>query len=72
MKLTSDYQPPTTVVMGTRGSPLALAQARQFARALEAAHENLVVEERIIRTTGDKIKPPRCPRLAAKVYSPSK
>jgi hydroxymethylbilane synthase len=43
-----------TLVMGTRGSPLALAQSRQVARALEAAHSSLQVEERIIRTTGDK------------------
>ena len=52
--------------MGTRGSPLALAQARQFARQLEAAHENLVVEERIIRTTGDKNQTASLPAIGGK------
>lgn len=40
-------------VLGTRGSELALAQTRQVAALLRAAHPGLVVEERIIRTTGD-------------------
>lgn len=55
-----------SLVMGTRGSPLALAQARQFARQLEAAHENLVVEERIIRTTGDKNQISSLPAIGGK------
>jgi len=55
-----------SLVMGTRGSPLALAQARQFARQLEAAHQNLVVEERIIRTTGDKNQTSSLPAIGGK------
>ena len=55
-----------SLVMGTRGSPLALAQARQFARQLEAAHTNLVVEERIIRTTGDKNQTSSLPSIGGK------
>ena len=67
MKPITDHRSPTTViVMGTRGSPLALAQARQFAQQLEAAHENLVVKERIIRTTGDKNQTSSLPAIGGK------
>ena len=42
--------------IGTRGSPLALAQARQVAALLAAAHGNLATPEIVvIKTTGDKI-----------------
>ena len=45
-------------VLGTRASPLAMAQARAVARALEAAHgwpgDSVVV--RAIRTSGDRIQ----------------
>ena len=57
---------PTTVIMGTRGSALALAQARQFARQLEAAHDGLRVEEKIIRTTGDKQQTAPLPAIGGK------
>jgi hydroxymethylbilane synthase len=40
--------------LGTRGSALALAQARQVARALEAAQPGLQVELVEIRTSGDE------------------
>lgn len=43
----------STLVLGTRGSDLALAQSRQVATQLETAHPGLKVEERVIRTTGD-------------------
>lgn len=52
--------------MGTRGSPLALAQSRQTAAALEAAHHGLVVEERIIRTTGDRQQGASLPAIGGK------
>lgn len=52
--------------MGTRGSALALAQARQFARDLEAHHPDLKVEERIIRTTGDKQQGQPLPEIGGK------
>ena len=52
--------------MGTRGSALALAQARQFARDLEAIHPDLTVEERIIRTTGDKQQGQPLPEIGGK------
>jgi hydroxymethylbilane synthase len=55
-----------TLAMGTRGSPLALAQSRQVARALEAAHSGLHVEERIIRTTGDKQQGQPLPAIGGK------
>ncbi len=41
------------LILGTRGSDLALAQTRLVAARLRTAHPGLVVEERIIRTTGD-------------------
>lgn len=41
------------IVLGTRGSDLALAQSRLVASALENAHAGLEVELRIVRTTGD-------------------
>ena len=41
------------LVLGTRGSDLALAQTTLVRRALEAAHPGLVIEQRIITTTGD-------------------
>src|SRR5262245_24634425 len=43
------------VRIGTRGSPLALAQAREAAARLAAAHPGLVTELVTIRTTGDRI-----------------
>jgi hydroxymethylbilane synthase len=47
----------TRVRIGTRGSPLALAQAREVQERLVAAHgsDRLVFEIRAIRTTGDRI-----------------
>lgn len=44
--------------IGTRGSPLALAQAREVQQRLEAAHGpgRLAVEIRAIKTTGDRIQ----------------
>ena len=52
--------------MGTRGSPLALAQARLVARELESLHPDLRVEERIIRTTGDKNQGQPLPEIGGK------
>jgi hydroxymethylbilane synthase len=41
------------IVLGTRGSALALWQARHVAQRLRERHPNLAIEERIIRTEGD-------------------
>lgn len=41
------------LVIGTRGSKLALAQTEWVANALRAAHAGLVVEARVIGTRGD-------------------
>ena len=52
----------TTVRIGTRGSPLALAQAREVQARMEAAHGRsqrpgrLAYEVRVIKTTGDRIQ----------------
>lgn len=44
------------LVVATRKSQLALAQARAFMRALEARHPGLVIEEKHVVTTGDRIQ----------------
>ena len=53
--MTQSSRPKVTI--GTRGSPLAVAQANELARALTAAHgwDEDGVELRIIRTSGDVI-----------------
>jgi len=42
--------------LGTRGSPLALAQARMVADALAAADGGTRIETVVIRTTGDRVQ----------------
>ena len=42
-----------SVILGTRGSALALAQTTLVTQALEAAHPGLAVSHRVIQTTGD-------------------
>lgn len=42
------------LIIGTRGSRLALAQAEEVKSKLQTAHPELEVELRIIKTTGDK------------------
>ncbi|HEY5791879.1 MAG TPA: hypothetical protein VIS74_01180, partial [Chthoniobacterales bacterium] len=42
------------IVLGTRGSDLALAQTRLVQTALRQAHPEWVVESRIIHTQGDR------------------
>jgi hydroxymethylbilane synthase len=54
-----DAQPPYSIpvkkiILGTRGSSLALVQTRETASRLRKAHPGLEIEERIIKTTGDK------------------
>jgi hydroxymethylbilane synthase len=54
-----DAQPPYSIpvkkiILGTRGSELALVQTRETATRLRKAHPSLEIEERIIKTTGDK------------------
>ncbi len=44
-----------TLVLGTRGSKLALTQSEQIAALLRAAHPGLFVELQIISTRGDRI-----------------
>jgi hydroxymethylbilane synthase len=46
---------PKKLILATRRSALALAQARAFARALEVAVGDLTVEELHVVTTGDKV-----------------
>jgi len=43
-------------VIGTRGSALALAQAREVLDRLRVAHPRLCFDYKIIKTTGDKMK----------------
>lgn len=42
--------------LGTRGSPLALAQSRRFAEELQAAHPGLQIDFQTITTSGDRIQ----------------
>ena len=42
------------MILGTRGSDLALVQTRDVAARLGRAHPSLALEEKIIKTTGDK------------------
>ena len=42
------------IILGTRGSDLALAQTRIVADKLRAAHAKLEIDIKIIKTTGDK------------------
>ena len=44
----------TSLILGTRGSELALAQTLTVTEGLLAAHADLTVERRIIQTSGDK------------------
>jgi len=41
------------LILGTRGSALALAQSNLVQSALESAHPGLLIEQKIITTTGD-------------------
>ena len=43
----------SSLILGTRGSDLALAQSKLVRRALETAHPGLIIEQKIITTTGD-------------------
>ena len=44
------------VIIATRGSPLALAQANLVAAECRAAFPQLAFELKIIKTTGDKLQ----------------
>ena len=46
----------TTLTIGTRGSRLALVQAHFAARAIEAAHADLAVHVRVLKTKGDTVR----------------
>jgi len=43
-----------TLLLGTRGSDLALTQTRMVTEALQAAHPGLMIHHQIIHTAGDK------------------
>ena len=45
---------PQSLILGTRGSDLALAQADMVAAALKNAHPGLQITREIVRTVGDK------------------
>jgi len=47
---------PKTIRLGTRGSPLALAQTRWVEARLQSFHPALATELVIIKTTGDQLK----------------
>src|SRR5260370_42070194 len=45
-----------TIVIATRGSALALAQANMILAQCRAAHPKLVFELKVLKTTGDKLQ----------------
>lgn len=45
-----------SLILGSRGSPLALCQANHVKSLLESAHRDLKVSIKVIKTTGDKIQ----------------
>ena len=44
------------VALGTRGSPLARAQAELARRALRSAHPGIAIDVVIVRTSGDRLR----------------
>src|SRR5258705_8180097 len=58
MAIASNESRRVKIRIGTRGSPLALAQAREVRERLEAAHGvgRHEIEVRAIRTSGDRIQ----------------
>jgi hydroxymethylbilane synthase len=54
------------IIIGTRGSKLALWQTNWVKERLEAAHHGLDVKIRVITTTGDRITDVSLPALGAK------
>ncbi|MGE4219756.1 MAG: hydroxymethylbilane synthase [Alphaproteobacteria bacterium] len=57
---------PSSIRLGTRGSPLALRQAETVRDALTAAHPGLAVEIVPIRTTGDAVQDRRLSEIGGK------
>jgi hydroxymethylbilane synthase len=57
---------PLTVLIGTRGSALALAQSRYIRKVLAKSSPRLRFELKIIRTTGDKLTEASLKRIAGK------
>ena len=47
-----------TIVLGTRGSELARAQARLVEKAIQTLRPELQIETKIIDTKGDKTRTP--------------
>ena len=54
------------VRLGTRGSPMALWQARWVAEALRQQHPGLTTELVVIRTAGDRNRQDPLPRIGGK------
>ncbi len=56
----------STLRIGTRGSPLALAQAHDVRDRLQALHEGMSLEVVIIKTTGDTVQDRRLSEVGGK------
>src|ERR1041385_1751598 len=63
--MTMAHTPPH-VRLGTRGSPMALWQARRAAEALRSHHPRLSAELVVIRTAGDRNRQDPLPRIGGK------
>jgi len=57
------------IIIGTRGSELALWQSTWVAKELQRLHPLLTIETTVIKTTGDKILDSPFQKLAIRVYS---
>ena len=58
--------PSSALTIGTRGSPLALAQAHEVRDLLLAAHDGIALEILVINTTGDAIQDRRLSEVGGK------
>ena len=56
------------VVIGSRGSALALWQANWAKRKLASAYPDLSIEIEVIKTEGDRLSETLCLKLVAKRY----
>ncbi|MEQ9488801.1 MAG: hydroxymethylbilane synthase [Alphaproteobacteria bacterium] len=64
--MTSDFQPGQTLRLGTRGSPLAMAQAVETKQRIAAAAPQVGIEIVDIKTTGDKVVDRRLAEIGGK------
>ena len=65
-RVNTGIRKPASLVIGSRGSRLALWQSEWVASKLQAEHPGLKTEIRIIKTTGDKLAQASLAQIAGK------